>query len=202
MVGLETFIIPALTALGASAQTAGTVGTIANVAAVGAGAASTYAGYQGQVASNKMQAEDARRRGIQEIAIAQTKAAEERRKKEKLISQQRAQFGASGGGLGGSAAEVIGETELQGNYNSELELWQGQERANGYEDQARAALFENKQAKAALPFKLGSQIIKGGIDIAKSFPVAGSDSVILGTDYDPNSGWETTTRRNSPYRYA
>lgn len=202
MTGLEAFIIPALTGLGVASETAATVGTVANVAGTALAIGGTIAGYQGQKAAGKMEAANAERKANAERVVAQQKAEEERRKKEYLISKQRAAFGASGGGVGGSAAQVIADTEGQGLYNSELQLWQGEERAKGYEDQANAARFETKLAKSALPFSLGSTIIKGAVGLGKSGAFGGYGDTLIADDYDADSGWRTKTTKTSPYRYG
>jgi hypothetical protein len=110
------------------------------------------------------------------------------------MSQQRARLAASGAGLGGTAAEIVADTEAKGDYNAELELWQGQQRAAAAMDDAKLSLYKNKQESAALPFKIGSQIITGVSNQVKMTPRPLGDTIIA-SDYDPESGWYTTTKK-------
>lgn len=201
MTGLEAFLVPILTGIGVGAETAATVGTVANVAGTALAVGGAVSEYQGQKAASKFEAQQAMQRANAERVVAMQKAQEETRKKEALMAKQRAAFGASGGGTGGSAAQIVADTEQQGNYNAELELWQGETRAAGYKDQANAARFEAQLARSALPFKIGSTIVKGAADFSKSSAGVYGDAMI-GDEYDADSGWRTKTYKTSPYRYG
>lgn len=154
------------------------------------------------MAAGKLEAQNAVARARSERIVAQQKAEKESREKEFLIAKQRAAFGSSGGGMGGSAGQVIADTEGQGMFNSELQLWQGEQRAAGYEDQAKAAQFETKLARSALPFKLGSTILNGVTKFKSSGGFGGDGETLIGDDYDADSGFRTKTYKASPYRYG
>ncbi len=132
------------------------------------------------------------RRAGEERAVAQHQAERRRKEAAALQSQQQARFAASGGGFGGSAADVMAETAGRGEYNSELELWSGEQRARGLEDQSAITRFAAKQQKKALPFKLGATVLTGASKIAGS-------GVGWGGGGDPYGGWQTTTTQ---YRYG
>lgn len=138
-----------------------------------------------------------------ERAVASVQAERRQKAAERLVSEQRARFAASGGGLGGSAAEVMAETEEKGAYNSALEMWQGEEKARGLEDSAAIARAASKAQRSALPFKIGATILTGG---AKAYGASGGTwdfggGDVISEDYDPDSGWRTTTRRSRGVYY-
>lgn len=236
MTGLE----PLLIAAGASAATASAVSTAATVATIGLGVAGSYATYQGQRQAARDQnaqidlqnrqiteqnavnlsvananAKSLRDRGTQELAVASRQAEYQRRKSAYLVSQQRAQFAASGGGLGGSAAEIMASTELQGDYNAELELWSGQEKKRGADYQGDVTIAEAKASQRyqrtdyargpssiALGLNVGSQILSGLSKSSLGDYKTPSGGAVISDDYDASSGWRTTTTRASPFVYG
>lgn len=206
MTGMEAFILPALMSAGTAATTAATAAApYAAVAGTGLGVLGTLAQADAEKAGYKAQAAENMKRANQEMITASQKAEQEQKKKEYLISQQRARFGASGAGTGGTAAEMIGESEAQGDLNTELQLWQGTTRSNAYLDEAKMKLADAKQVSKTLPLKIGSQIVSGITGMAKSSTggsAYGDGSSLIDSSFDPDSGFYTNTYKSSPYRYG
>lgn len=120
------------------------------------------------------QSEQERRRAGQERAMAQRTAEEKDWQAKELESKQRAVAAASGGGTGGSAAAIIGRTAAEGQFQSDLELSKGEERAKGMEYQSvldmGAAADKREQGKAARKasyWQAGSQVL-GAVGSAAS----------------------------------
>lgn len=208
MTGFE-FLLPALMGAGEMATAAApvmgaaqSIAPIASVAGTGLSVLGTIAGVDAASAAAKAQAAQERRAANAEMVKAAQKAEAEQKKKEYMLSSQRARFGASGGGTGGTAAEIMGDTEAQGNLNSELELWQGKERATAYLDEAKMKLFDAKQQQKTMPLKIGSQIISGVGGLAKYGGSSGYGDTLIDASYDPDSNFYTNTYKSSPYRYS
>lgn len=164
-------------------------------------------------ANAQTEATELRQRSASEMATSQLQAQQEKRKENALVSKQMAMYGASGGGGGGSASTVEANTEGQGDYNSELDLWQGQTRQADYSDKANQVLFGAQEggmqmqeardtSSALMPLQIGSQLISGASNYAKFSGPSSSSSTLIGSDYDADSGWYTNTYKNSPYRYG
>mgnify|MGYP001588333000 CR=1 FL=1 len=130
--------------------------------------ASTAAAGGGQVMSSNAEsaaaeanARQLEMRGKAEQASASVQADRKRKEADALISKQRAIAAASGGGTGGSAAEIMGETAAQGQYSSDLEMWLGSEKRSGDQYAAQIARMEAKAKRKALPFQVGSAVLSG-----------------------------------------
>ncbi len=146
----ETLI--ALTAaIGTSAATAGAAGTAAAGAAAAGGAAATagsalstlgllstgltaagtlYAGLQAK-AGAESEARQLKASGDEEKAIGQRRAKQAHREKDLALSRIQALAAASGGGADdASITGLMQGVEQQGNYNSMLELYQGNAAGN------------------------------------------------------------------------
>ncbi len=202
MTGLEAFVIPALVGAG-EAVSAAPLTTALSVASTGLGVAGAVGSANAQSAGLKAQAQQDQAKAGAERAAASAKAEQENKKKEALLSAQQARFGASGGGTTGTAAEVMGDTAAQGNYNAEMQLWSGNEKANGYIDDANQKLADAGNVQSALPLQIGSQIITGASKFAGKMPSYGGDGPMIDASYDPDSGFMTTTRSAAPqYRYG
>jgi hypothetical protein len=174
-----------LLAVGSTALT--TVGTIA----------------KGQTEAQAMDANAAalREKGKQERAAGSIRAERRYRDAERLASLQQAEFARSGGGVGGSAGHVMGETGRQGWLNSNLEVWQGEQRGRGFDDEAALQTWGARRRRAAIPIEAGAALLSG---TAKAFggygsPTSASSDVV---DDFTQDGWRTTTRRNSGLYYG
>lgn len=181
MTGIELFAAVASTALGAAA------------AAKQASSEQEAAKYKAQ--QDALAAGEARVEG-------QQKAQAQLRKEQQVLSKEQSLIGASGGGGGGTAAEIEADTTSQGSLNQELELWQGNEKSQGFKDDASLELYKASQSKAAEPLAIGSQIVGGIGKIGKiggaSIPTYDS---LIDSSSDPDSGWKTNTYRTN-YRYG
>lgn len=118
---------------------------VAQAAVLGAGAASAYGSIQ--QANAQADAQEANARNAAVIADAQGKADEQRATEERamsirraeekqletdrLMARERAVSAASGGGTGGSAADIEAQSAGEGKFQSDVELWKGEERAKG-----------------------------------------------------------------------
>src|SRR5690606_15142502 len=88
---------------------------------------------------------------------------------------------------GGSAATIMAETAGEGEYQSGLELWSGESRARGLEDEAAVTRAAARFSRRMLPLKLAGTIMTG----------ASAASRAMGAGADPYGGWETIWRREA-----
>jgi hypothetical protein len=94
-----------------------------------------------------------------------------------LLSQARAQAGASGVGMAGSPAEVLAANVRQGQLDIKAIQYGSQLRRNNLTTQAAISRFSGKQAVAASIFKAGGNLVSGlsGIyDPTKAIKFGGS----------------------------
>ena len=123
--GIETIAIGA--ALGS--------GILGGAGAIKEGQAAEAAG-RSKADALRAQADAEQVRASQERAVAQRTAAEQDAQTDRLMGKQRAIAASSGGGTGGSAAVIEAETAGEGKFQSDLELWKGEEKGRGLEHQA------------------------------------------------------------------
>lgn len=187
-VGIETMML---------AATLGS-GVLAGVGAVKQGQAADAAA-QSQSNVLRAQAIQEEARATSERAIAQRKAEEETIKAERLMGRQRAVAAASGAGTGGSAAEIEGDTAAEGKFQSELQLWQGEERGKGLDFQAgldRVAAddkrAQGRAAKKASYIQAGSQILGA---VGNAYALAGKMSPGGGSGSGTYYGDKTASSR-------
>ena len=128
----------------------------------------------------------------------------EQRKAAILSSRQRAQFAASGADISGSALDILGQTDAQGELNSGLRLWEGENAARSYEQQAAARRAGASSARfsaastpltdPSVPWRIGSQILTGVSNVGQQFlkqpkmPSGGYYYETPYAGYDP--GWK------------
>ncbi len=156
----ETLI--ALTAaIGSSAASVGAAGTAAAGAAASAGstlstlgllgtglsaAGTLYGGLQAK-AGAQAEARQLKAKGDEEQAIGQRRAMQVRREKDLARSRIQAVAAASGAGAGdASITNLMRGVEQQGNYNSMLELYQGNQARNKAYASAAARRSEGRSA--------------------------------------------------------
>lgn len=163
-------------------------GVLAGAGAMKEGAAAEAAG-RSQSNTLRAQADQEERRAGQERAMAQRRAEEKQIDTDRLMGRQRAVAAASGGGTGGSAAAIEAETAQEGAFQSDLQLWQGEEKAVGLEYQAgidRGAaadkLAQGKAARKASYLKAGSQVL-GSIGSAYTMGKGGGGGASSGAYY-------------------
>ncbi|TIO10576.1 hypothetical protein [Mesorhizobium sp.] len=102
---------------------------------------------------------------------------QERHKQDLLLSQARAQAGASGVGIAGSPAEVLAANARQGQLDIKAIQYGSQLRQNSLTTQAAISRFSGKQAMTAGIFKAGGNLVSGlsGIyDPTKAIKFGGS----------------------------
>lgn len=124
----------------------------AATAAVSGGAAAYGAHQQGQAASRSasVQAEMQRRKGKQEFALAQERAAEERDAAESLQSLAIAQSAAFGAGTQEKATiDKILDIEQRGEYNALSQLYDGSQRQQDLNYGAELTTFQGRSARRA-----------------------------------------------------
>jgi hypothetical protein len=161
MTGIEVFMALA-TLAGTGAAVASTIMS-SNAAGQEAYNDAAIQDYQAKISMD--QAEDWRKRAEfeavnagQEKAAAQRRALAQQEEARRTASSQRAKFAGSGIGLWGSAAHVVAETEALGEYNAEMELWQGDEKARAYAAQEVSALQQaDIEEKNAVQQKFGAE---------------------------------------------
>lgn len=122
---------------------------------------------QAQAANAQADAKDAEaqaqlRKGLQENAIKQREAATEERKMKKVMSDQRAGFASSGGGVDtGSALGVADATARRGIFNRDATLWEGAEAQAGRQTQANILGMEADSYRQSAKTTMMSGVISG-----------------------------------------
>ncbi len=152
-------LIALTTAIGTSAASAGAVGTAAAGASAGTGlstlgmlstglgaAGTLYSGLQAR-AGAQAEARQLKDKGDEEQAIGQRRAMQARRERDLARSRIQAVAAASGGGVDdASITNLMQGLEQQGNYNSMLELYQGNTARNKAHASAAARRVEGRSA--------------------------------------------------------
>ena len=119
-----------------------------------------------QAATQEAQAQAERRKGEAEAASKQAEAAQRDKQMKKVLSDQRAAFASSGGGVdSGSALLVTEDTATRGIYNRDATLWEGEEQKAGREGQARIYEMQADATRRAGARQAQSAII-GGVSSA------------------------------------
>jgi hypothetical protein len=141
-------------------------------------------------AVSEANAQQYEQRRTAELAQGTLKAEQTRKEADRLIAKQRAIAAASGGGTFGSAATIMANTAGKGQFQSDMDLWLGQERADAMQYSADVTRAEAKAKRKALPFQIGSAVLSGVSSAYDKAPASWKTSV---------SPWKTTTE---PYRYS
>jgi hypothetical protein len=145
-----------------------------------------------QAENERQRAEVERVNAGQENAAAQRRALLKREEARRLASTQRAKYANAGvSTLWGTPALVMAETEDAGEYNAEMELWQGTEKARalemnavGFEQQgnieegnaisyrmgAAASRQQAKAIKSGMGLAIAGDVLSGATSIAKALP--------------------------------
>lgn len=120
---------------------------------------------QGAEEAGAFKAAQLERAATESRAASQRDAFEQKRKARFALSTLRARAAAGGGGIDSDAIKIGGDIAARGEYMALAELYTGENRARGLEDEAMATRYTAKQqAKAARVgsyFKAGSSILKG-----------------------------------------
>lgn len=173
------------------------------IIALGASLAGGAMSAKGQMDAGKVQhqmasyeAESLRARGIAEAASSQRKAELALKQGEYLKSKQIAAFAASGGGTGGSAADVVAETDRQAANNSRVAVWEGGEAMRG-----RFADAATKDVAGAAAERGGriSAIATGLSTIGQIAMRMPRTASMQGYSFDGGDGWQTTVKPEKNY---
>lgn len=147
---------------------AGLIGPV--VSAVGAASAASD-----QAAVKDAEAQEQRRKGLQENAAKQREASDREKERDKILSDQRAGLASSGGGVDvGSAFGLQIETAKRGNYNRDQTLWEGAEAQAGREAQARILEMEGDNLRKAGKMQALSSVVGGVSGVFKGAGGGGS----------------------------
>lgn len=144
-------------------------------------------------ATAEANAKQLEQRATAERAMASVNAERSRKEADRLISKQRAIAAASGGGTGGSAGLLMAESAGQGQLNSDMDIWLGEEKAVGNEYAATMARAEAKAKRKALPFQVGAAVLSGVSQAYSQAPASWKGGGGAG-------GWKTTVEPS--YRYG
>jgi hypothetical protein len=137
----------------------GTIGTVMSVASAGLGAAGTLAaGAQAQEAA-KLQAKEMQKKGEQEYAIAQRRAAESRKQKRSALGRTLAVAAASGGGTGDTVTDIMTGIEQRGEYNALTDMFNGAVARNDLYTDAFNTKEQGKSVKRASRIEAGSSLL-------------------------------------------
>lgn len=146
----------------------------ATAAATAVSAAGAIKGANTSQALMDYEAQGLRRQADETRAVSQAKAAEQQRKTDQVMGEQRARFASSGGGVEGSALGIMGDTAKRGKYLSDLRLWEGEQQARGIDDRAVLKQAAGDAAQDALPLQLGSTILQGASSMMGTAAKSGS----------------------------
>ena len=91
---------------------------------------------QAQRDAKRLEALNQRMKGTEEQGAKTYEALDEQKKTEQVVSNQRARFASSGGGIEGSAAYVMDKTRMAGDYKSDMVIWEGKSLKRNREVQA------------------------------------------------------------------
>lgn len=117
-----------------------------------AGAAGTLASGNYAASAANYQAAQLRQNAAGEIAVGQRQMFDTQRRSQLLQSTAVAQAGASGvDASSGSPLTVTGDIAKRGEYQALLDMWQGENRATGLENQAAGVEYEGQEKQAMAP---------------------------------------------------
>ena len=152
------------------AAIAGIVSGIASAAGAVVSAQGQADAQEAQAAVKNAEAQAQLRKGNAEAAIKQREADQEDRKLRKVLSDQRAGFASSGGGIdSGSALSVATDTAERGILNRDATLWEGEEARSGRQSQANILTFEAEQHRKAAATARTAGVISGVSGILGGF---------------------------------
>lgn len=147
----------------------GIVSGIASAAGSMMSASASASAKEDQAAIKDAEAQNQLRKGLEENAVKQRDAANQTRERDKVLSDQRAKFAASGGGIGGSAKFVQEQTALQGTQNANVSLWEGAQLQQNREFQAKQLAVEAQSLRKAAQNERTAGVISGISGVAGGF---------------------------------
>lgn len=101
------------------------------------------------------------RDAVSERQLASEREAAKRRETTAILASQRAAFAQSGGGMGGSAADVMRQSGINAELDALTLRYEGDMRARGLESGAVSERYAGKQAKTQSYFNAAGTILGG-----------------------------------------
>lgn len=147
----------------------------------------TIAGAKAQSNALEYQAEAARRKGVQEVAVAQRKSLETKRKEEFAQSSLQAKASASGAGASdNTVVDLAGGLAKRGSYLSGLDLWQGKSNQWDFDVRAGALDAQADATRTAGNMSAFGTILGGASSFARSFGSQGGFTLPSAGTFDPS----------------
>ena len=150
------------------------VGGVASAAGSVIGAMGQAQASQAQADAKRLEALNQRMKGTAEQGAKTYEALDLDKQREQVVSNQRAAFAASGGGLGGTARYVMDKTNQVGMYKENMTIWEGQELRRNREVQAVQLEHEAEALDQAASIQRLSGIVSGISGVASAFGGFGS----------------------------
>lgn len=127
----------------------------------------------------------------QEMAMAQRRAMEERRRADLVSSRALALSAASGGATDPSVLDIIGNIEGEGAYRALTSIYEGEERARQFRTAAAARRWEGAAAENASRGNMFGTLLRGGATLLSKYGGNGPPTAQpYGTaSADPYGGW-------------
>lgn len=166
------------------AANAGTISTVMSVGGALAGAAGTIYSGQQNAEFAKVQADSMKKKGDQEVAIAQRRAMESRRQKNLALGRARVVAAASGGGTGDTVSDIMTGIEQRGEYNALTDMYNGRVARNDLYTDAFITKEQGQAGKTASYLSAGSQLLSAGGTIYSDY----SDRAAAKKLYDKQMG--------------
>lgn len=91
----------------------------------------------------------------------------QRRQARQVLGAQRAALAESGGGMGGSAADVMQQSSANAELDALMMRYEGDLRARGMRTEAVMERYAGKQAKIASYYKAGGSVLSGAASYGK-----------------------------------
>lgn len=140
-----------------------------------------------QSAMMEHQAKLQRQQAMEARAVATRQSAEKRREGNLMQSKLQARAAASGGGAADPTVIKLGQ-DIAGRseYSALFDMYQGENRARGYEDSANASMAAAKSAQQQGQFALLGSVFRAGSSLVGSSSIMGGASSMQ-SSYNPAS---------------
>lgn len=138
--------------------------TIALVAATGMKALGQLQQADAESQAHRYNAGVAAQQAVVEGQQASAREDAQRRQARQVLGQQRAAFAQSGGGMGGSAGDIMGQSAIDAELDALTIRYEGQMRARGFDAQAEQERFAARSAKKAGYWAAAGTVLGGAAD--------------------------------------
>lgn len=129
---------------------------------------------QAQADAKKVEAIRQQQMGVAEQGAKSWEADDLDRQREQVVSNQRAAFASSGGGVDGSARYVMDKTNQQGIYKRDMTIWEGAMQKQNRDINAELLRRESDALESAAKMSRISGIVSGISGVAGAFGGFGS----------------------------